>query len=149
MISANEKQYISLLGKKRDSHSYEKSIRLIKTGEDGNEIIENERKIKSKEQLSEYLSSLKNPFALKEGTIIDLNTDSGKILFYNDLDLTNIYEDKHDLDLLEDYKLLYEDFIKSDEKLVKVNYPISIENFFIAPQFFFDLHLNHLPKLYK
>ena len=87
MINANEKQYISLLGKKRDSHSYEKSIRSIKTGEDGNEIIENEIKIKSKEQLSEYLSSLKNPFALKEGTIIDLNTDSGKILFYNDLDL--------------------------------------------------------------
>ena len=149
MISANEKQQDSLLGKKRDKDSNEKSIRLIKIGEDGKEIVENERKVKSKEQFSEYLSSLKNPFALKEGTIIDLNTDSGILFFYNDLDLINIYEDKNDLDLLEDYKLLYEDFIKSDEKLVTVNYPMSIENFFIAPQFFYDLPLTHSPKLYK
>ena len=148
MISANEEQNNPLLGKKRNKDSNEKSIRLIKIGEDGNEIIENE-KIESEEQFSEYLSSLKNPFALKEGRIIDLNTDSGKLLFYNDLDLTNIYEDKNDLDLLEDYKLLYEDFIKSDEKTVKVKYPISIENFFIAPQFFLDLPLLHFPKLYK
>ena len=48
MISANEEQHDSLLGKKRDKNTNEKSIRLIKIGEDEKEIVENERKIKSK-----------------------------------------------------------------------------------------------------
>ena len=110
-MNINEEHNYSLLCKKKDKDSDEKPIRLIQFGEDGKEIIKKELKIKSEEELSEYLSSLKNPYAIKEGKIIDLNIDSGKAFFYNDFDLSDIYENIDYLDLLEDYKLLYKDFI--------------------------------------
>lgn len=139
----------NLLGRKRDKKSNEKTVKLMKFEEDGSQIIKNEITIKSENELSEYLSSLKNPYTIMEGKIIDLNTELRISFFYNDSDLANIYENNIDLDLLEDYKLIYGEYLKTEENTITVKYPMSFETFFIGVKFYLDLSNSQLPKLYK
>ena len=136
------------LGKKREKKSNEKTVSLARITEEGEEIVESERKFKSENDFYQYLSSLKNPFAIKGGNIIDLSSEFGKSVFYDDLELDKIYEKEDDFDLLEDYKLLYGIYISSNEKIVEVNYPMAIKTFVICPKFFLELPETNLPKLY-
>ena len=135
------------LNKKTRPHSREKTIYLIKYGENGKEEKQ-EIKIKSYEELSNYLSPLKYPFSFKKDTFIDLSTKSGQQIFYYDEDLNTIFqrEDKSK-ELLNEYTLLFQEYLENPEH-PKINYPINIERLIIGPKFFFNLSGKKFPKFY-
>lgn len=144
---AKEKR--SVLGKKRDKDSYEKTIYRIEIGSDGKEIILEEVTIKKKSELSSYLSKLKCPYALKNGKVIDLSNEKEQSLFFEDEYNVQIYEKDDNINLFEDYKLVYKEFIDSKEQTVTQKYPIPLTQLCIGFKFFFNMPEIYLPQFYR
>ena len=147
--NGNQKDVVNdkFLNKKTKPDSQEKVIHLIKYGENGKEEIQ-EIKVKSCQELSNYLSSLKYPFSFKKGKFLDLSTKNGQKAFYYDEELNTIFqrEDKSK-ELLEEYTLLFQEYLE-DPDHPKINYPINIERLIIGPKFFFNLSGKKVPKFY-
>ena len=108
-----------VLGKKRKIDSKGKEVYLIEFDEEGKEIIRSQQKIESKEDFSEYLSSLQNPFYFKDGKLVDLTVQKEQNIFFSNKSYERIYEKKSDLDLLNEYKLFFKDLIEKKKKFIK------------------------------
>ena len=144
---AKEKR--NVLGKKRDKVSYEKTIYRIGIGDEVNEKILEEVTIKKKSELSSYLSKLKCPYAFKNGNIIDLSDEIKQSLFFEDEYNVKIYEKDDNINLYEDYKLVYKEFIDSNEQTVMQKYPIPLIRLCIGFKFFFNMPEIYLPQFYR
>lgn len=121
-----------------------KYISFAEIGEE-KELFYTNKKFKNEEEFSDYLKILKNPYYITEGEQIYLNDDDEKYRFYNNSNLRIIYSTEDNIDLYPEYKLIYEDYSKTNDVLAKVTYPQPIDHIFFGLNFFLGINDIVLP----
>ena len=139
----------NLLNNKRKPDSNGKEVLLVDFDENGKEKTISENIFKTNKELSHFLSYLENPFYFHNGEIIDLSTKKNISNFYYNKAATKIYEKKENIDLLNEYKLVFQEVIdESKENYYKLEYPLNINRICFSPKFFLNLPEIKFPKFY-
>ena len=97
---------------------------------------------KKKQFLKIYLRQIKNSHIFyhiyfHNGEIIDLSTKKNRSNFYYNKAATTLYEQKENIDLLNEYKLVFQEVIdESKENYYKLEYPLNINRICFSQNFF-------------
>lgn len=144
----NEEKSDNLLNKKRKKDSNDKKVYLYeKNGE--TDILKEEKTFQSPEELSSYLSSLKNPYTFIEGKAVNLNTNKTLKIFFYSKDANIIYQKEDNILIYKDYEYYFSEYEKSKNRSIDIKYPILLNKLIVAPNFFYDLPSINCPKFYK
>ena len=148
MEKANiEKEEDSFLKRKRkDKDSYEKEVCLCDNYGSNGTIVE-KKSFKKLADLDKYLSTLKNPYILLNGAYFNLNTYDSRKLFFQNEEIKNVYQGEDNSDIYEYYKKYYYLYNNSKQS-VSVEYPVSFDKIFLAPDFYLGLTHTNYPKFY-
>lgn len=139
----------SLLGKKRlDKNSNEKEVYLYDCFEE-NENLKEKKKVESIEELKSYLSNLKNPFTIIDGSYTDLNIEENCKNFFTNKKFNKIYQKDDNSKLFEDYREYYYLYENVNSGSIKLKYPMLLNKLLLGPKFFFDLPDINCPKFYR
>lgn len=148
MNLSNEDKQENYLNKKRKKDSNDKKVYLYENYEN-NEILKEEKTFGNLEELSSYLSSLKNPYTIIDGKAVNLDTVKNQHYFFYSKDVNIVYEKEDNTYIYEDYKYYFSEYEETKEERIKIKYPMLLNKLIVAPKFFFDLPIINCPKFYK
>ena len=139
----------TFLGKKRQKKSSDEKKVSVYSNDGINETLKEEKSFKTVEDFDKYLSSLKNPFTIDEGKILELNNFKIRDTVFKNEILNKIYEKEDSPELYDDYKMYQFLYIDPKEEIIKPPNPMSLNLLLIGPKFFFNIPEKNCPKFYK
>jgi len=134
-----------MIGKKI-KRSNEKKIQFIEFDEKGRQKIE-DKKFKDSQELDSFLLTLQNPYALDDGELIDLSS----LAYREEMLLRNnflVYDIKKNEKFIEEYQLLFKDFIENESNDIVVKYPYPIKQICFDMNYFFNINLEKYPSFF-